>query len=637
MFSKIFKKFPHQLKLQDQFIVLLVFSTMIPVSIVGLYGIYASSNNLSEVAKNNMETESNKEADKITNFLNGVSDDVFLLSKSPAIQGIIQAKDNGGLEGQSNLSSNIWLGQLKTTFAAMIEQKPHYMELRYIDENGKEIVRVDANGSNSKVITQGESQQQKDRENFTETMKLSPKNIYVSPVELSQENGEIKKPYQPIISYSIPIFNSSGQKKGIIVADVLADKFIKDFKEGDSQQRNAENIYQGQEKFIVNQDGFYISHPTPAKEWGFEFQKNDKLDRDYSPDVAKKILSSEKGFVQQGDNLFAFRRVDPSPNQPEFLVVINRVSKNSVFATVNSLKIVTILIILVSLAVVLSLGIFRTRQVVHLIKQLVNVISASIQQTFSGLDQQARIAGQQAASVHETTTTMDELEASCRQSAQQAKSATTAAQQALTTAEDGSQAVKETLESMFILEKKVVAIAEQIVHLSAQASQIASISQIVSDLANQTNMLALNSSVEAVRAGEYGKGFAVVANEIRRLSDQSQKSADKINILVSNIQKAINSTVMVTEEGTKIVKTGVEKVQKSDQAFAGVADAVNYMVVNNQQISLNLKQQLDAIQQVVQAMDNINRGAKETATGINQTKLGTEQLSAVALTLKEIV
>ncbi|MBW4431408.1 MAG: methyl-accepting chemotaxis protein [Pelatocladus maniniholoensis HA4357-MV3] len=637
MLSKIFKKLPNQLKVQDQFIILLVFSTMIPVSIVGLYGIYASNNSLLEVAKNNMETESNKEANKINDFLDGVSNNVFFLSKTPPIQGIIRARDNGGLDGETNLSYNAWVGQLQANFVAMMEQNPHYMKLRYIDENGKELVRVDVDGSKSKIVPEGELQQQRDREFFTETMKLSPKKLYVSPVDLNQENGEIKKPYQATIRYSIPILNSSGQKKGIIVANVFADKFIKAFKEGNNQRENTENIYPDQEKFIVNQDGFYISHPNAAKEWGFEFKKNDKLDQDYSPNVAKKILSSEKGFVEQGDYLFAFRRVDPSPNQPEFLVVINRIPKNSVFATVHSLKIVTILIILISLAVVLSLAIFRTRQVVHLIKQLVNVISASIQQTFSGLDQQARIAGQQAASVHETTTTMDELEASCRQSAQQAKSATTAAQQALTTAEDGSQAVKETLESMFILEKKVVAIADQIVHLSAQASQIASISQIVSDLANQTNMLALNSSVEAVRAGEYGKGFAVVANEIRRLSDQSQKSADKINILVSSIQKAINSTVMVTEEGTKIVKTGVENVQKSDQAFAGVAGAINYMVVNNQQISLNLKQQLDAIQQVVQAMDNINRGAKETATGINQTKLGTEQLSAVALTLKEIV
>ena len=95
----------------------------------------------------------------------------------------------------------------------------------------------------------------------------------------------------------------------------------------------------------------------------------------------------------------------------------------------------------------------------------------------------------------------------------------------------------ESLEGMFVLEEKVDAIAEKIVNLSTQASQISNVSQLVIDFANQTNMLALNSSVEAVRAGEHGKGFALVANEIRKLADQSQQSADKINNLVSNIQR----------------------------------------------------------------------------------------------------
>jgi methyl-accepting chemotaxis protein len=636
MLKKLFKILPSQFKLQDQFIILLIFSTIIPVSIVGLYGIYSSSNNLSEIAKEKMEAESTKEANKINTFLNGVSDDVLFLSKTLPIQGIIRAKDNGGVDGQTNLSYNAWVGQLQNLFTAMMERKSHYMQLRYIDEKGKEIVRVDSDGTNIKIIPESELQNKGDRPYFTESMKVAPGSMYVSRVDLNQERGQIERPFKPVIRYATPIVDSSGQKRGIVIANVFAKKFIDAFKEV-HQQEEAENIYKEQQKFIVNQNGYYISHPIPEKEWGFEFKKDDKLDKDFSAEISREVLSREKGFIDDGEYLFTFHRVDPSPNQPEFLVVLNKVPNKSVFAAVNTFKIVAFLIIIVSLAVVLPLGFIRARQIVNLIKQLVNIISASIQQTFSGLDQQARIAGQQAASVHETTTTMDELEASCRQSTQQAKAATTAAQQALTLAEGGSQAVKETLEGMFILEKKVSAIAAQIVHLSEQANQIASISQIVSDLANQTNMLALNSSVEAVRAGEYGKGFAVVANEIRRLSDQSQKSAEKINVLVSNIQKAINSTVMVTEEGTKTVKMGVENAQKTDQAFAGMADAINYMVVNNQQISLNLKQQLDAIQQVVQAMDIINKGAQETAAGINQTKLGTEQLSDVALTLQRMV
>jgi methyl-accepting chemotaxis protein len=267
----------------------------------------------------------------------------------------------------------------------------------------------------------------------------------------------------------------------------------------------------------------------------------------------------------------------------------------------------------------------------------INTLASSSSQISATIEQQERIASQQAASVNETTTTMDELEASCRQAAEQAKAALTAAQQALGLAQGGTQAVEETLEGMFTLEKKVGAIAEQIVYLSEQADQIGSISQLVSDLANKTNMLALNSSVEAVRAGEHGKGFSVVANEIRKLADQSEKSAEKISTLVSEIQSAINSTVMVTDEGTKTVATGVDTARKTNQAFAGVADAVNKVVLNNQQISLNLKQQVDAMQQIVEAMETVNKGAKETASGISQTKSGTEQLNEAALVLKRIV
>lgn len=267
----------------------------------------------------------------------------------------------------------------------------------------------------------------------------------------------------------------------------------------------------------------------------------------------------------------------------------------------------------------------------------INTLASSSTQISATIDQQERIASQQAASVNETTTTMDELEVSCRQASEQAKAAVTAAQQALGLAHGGTQAVEETLEGMFTLEKKVGAIAEQILYLSEQAEQIGSISQLVSDLANKTNMLAFNSSVEAVRAGEHGKGFAVVANEIRKLADQSEKSAEKINELVSEIQSAINSTVMVTDEGTKTVVAGVQTAQKTNQAFTGVADAVNKVVLNNQQISLNLKQQVDAMQQIVEAMETINRGAKETASGISQTKSGTEQVNEAALVLKRIV
>ncbi|NJR60128.1 MAG: chemotaxis protein [Cyanobacteria bacterium CRU_2_1] len=295
-------------------------------------------------------------------------------------------------------------------------------------------------------------------------------------------------------------------------------------------------------------------------------------------------------------------------------------------------------IILCGVSLFLLIVILKISQDIKVrLKNTVVDLSSSSSEIATAIAEQERVASQQAVSVHETTTTMDELEASCHQSTEQAQAAVAAAQQALQLAEDGTQTVMETLAGMSAMEKKVEAIAEQIVRLSEQTDQINGISQLVSELANQTNMLALNSSVEAVRAGEHGKGFALVANEIRKLADQSQQSAGKIGMLISEIQKAINSAVMVTDEGTKTVKMTVHITQQTEQAFAGVANAVNKVALNNQQVSLNLKQQIDAIQQVVEAMEVISRGSQETAAGLAQTRIGTEHLNEAALLLRQMV
>ena len=297
------------------------------------------------------------------------------------------------------------------------------------------------------------------------------------------------------------------------------------------------------------------------------------------------------------------------------------------------------LIMAASLSVILSavIGTWIVMKASRIMNQAAGDIASSASEIAASVEQQERTSSQQAASVSETTTTMDELGASSRQSAEQAEAAAAGAQQALALAEGGTQAVERSLEGMTTLREKVEAIADQILRLSEQTSQIGGISGLVSDLANQTNMLALNAAVEAVRAGEHGKGFAVVSGEIRKLADQSKKSAEKINALVADIQTAINSTVMVTDEGTKTVEEGVKIAEETSDAFAGVADAVNNVVLNSQQISLNVKQQAVAIQQVVSAMNSLNTGAQETANGISQIKIGTHQLNESALVLKTAI
>lgn len=271
------------------------------------------------------------------------------------------------------------------------------------------------------------------------------------------------------------------------------------------------------------------------------------------------------------------------------------------------------------------------------VKKAVLNLTASSSEIAATMEQQERTANLQAASVSETTTTMDELGASSRQSEEQAESASQAAQEVLQLADNGNQSVEETVSTMVDLKNKVAAIADQIVRLSEQTNQIGNISAVVSDLSQQTNMLALNASVEAVRAGEHGKGFAVVAEEIRKLADQSRQSAANIGSLVSDIQNAINTTVMVTDEGTKTVNAGLLVTERTANAFSGVLESVSNVAMNNQQIVLNIRQQGKAVQQVLQAMDSINQGAQQNAAGLSQVKAGTATLVLTAKQLEAIV
>ena len=310
-----------------------------------------------------------------------------------------------------------------------------------------------------------------------------------------------------------------------------------------------------------------------------------------------------------------------------------KMTKEALSVLVSTLVVGSVLLVVfgAGMAWLMSSGIVAT------IDRAISSIASSSTEIAATVEEQERMASQQAASVNQTTTTMDELGASSRATSQQIETAASQAMQALSLAGLGTKAVEETLKAMATLKTKVEDLQGQIMQLSEQTDRIGNISTLVSDLANQTNMLALNAAVEAVRAGEHGKGFGVVASEIRKLSDRSKKSATQINLLVADIQKAINSTVMVTDEGTKTVESGVNIASETAAAFAGVANAINNVVLSSQQVSLNAKQQAVAIEQVVEAMNSLNQAAAQTASGITQTKVGTQKLNEAALDLKAII
>jgi methyl-accepting chemotaxis protein len=454
--------------------------------------------------------------------------------------------------------------------------------------------------------------------------------VYSASEQLSETFQEVSRTEQVIISnYEITLRISlmGRQIRGYLLNN--SEAALKDYENQKLLYKEAANI--GKEK---------IKNPEQKERFNQMLNLTEQFDA-----KAREAIRLEKegkhneavtNYLRDSEQIVAklnALKQELLKNEQAILAGYTQSANNSIeFLVVASIITGAIIFIFSCIA-----GYFIWVTVANTVQKTVNTIATSSNEIAATVVQQELSATQQATSVNQTTTTMDELGVSAKQSAQKAELAANSAKQVSALAEQGSQAVEHTLEDMLELKNTVVEIAEKIVHLSSQTNQIGSIINLVSELANQTNMLALNAAVEAVRAGEHGKGFGVVATEIRKLADASKKSAEKINLLVNDIQNAINSTARVADEGKKRVDGSVNTAEEMSNTFTKVAEAINDVVANNMQISLNAKQQAIAIEQVVDAMNSLNQGAVQTASGITQTKVGTQRLNEAVLDLQAVV
>lgn len=288
----------------------------------------------------------------------------------------------------------------------------------------------------------------------------------------------------------------------------------------------------------------------------------------------------------------------------------------------------------VSVLVAIATGYVIISALIKRLNEEAVTIASSCSQIAQTVTEQDRTASEQASSVNETTISIEQLRRSAEESAQQAESAAASARQILNLAigdrehsdngsNNGSNNASNNGNGTACLQKTSAEIAQQVQSLGEELNQIYRITNVVTELANQTNILALNAAVEAVHAGDEGKGFAVLASEIRKLADRSRESSQKINQLIEHLQTSANSTVTVTQKGSVAVETMVT--------------AINDISMNVQQISLNVQEQASAMNQVMVEMNTINTGVQQTSSSISQTKVGIEQLDRTAQNLKTLV
>ena len=362
-----------------------------------------------------------------------------------------------------------------------------------------------------------------------------------------------------------------------------------------------------------------------------ELNQTISLHKNGNKQEALQIVLSKKG--KELMDMLRAERDDMNRDERELLEQrqketdgIQRVSLLSIFGG-------TCLSLLIGLAVLILIN----RNFLRPINEVINIVASSSNEIAATVNQHELTASQQAAAANETSATIEELSVSSRKSAEQAANAAAMAEKAGTATSQGDEATQKAVTAMDNLKEKIGTMARQILHLGEQSGQIGGIATVLKDLAGQINMLALNAAVEAARAGEHGKGFAVVASEIRKLADESKKSAQQTATLVTDIQKATNSSIMMTEDGTRTVNEVTQTVKQVAELFNNLASLAGSTNESVQQVMLNSKQQSAAFNQVVAATTSIAAGVKETASGISQTKLGLQNMNEAVENLKAII
>jgi methyl-accepting chemotaxis protein len=264
-----------------------------------------------------------------------------------------------------------------------------------------------------------------------------------------------------------------------------------------------------------------------------------------------------------------------------------------------------------------------------------NRLAAAATEIQAAATQQVATAAEQDTTVTQTVATMEEVRSAVSATAERAQSVAEASQQSVNISRAGEDTVADTIEGMKMIQQRVESIAETILMLSERTQQIGEIIDTVNALADQSKLLALNASIEAARAGEEGKGFAVVAMEVRQLAEQSREATSRVRDILSDIQKATNTAVMVTEEGSKGADAGMEQVEMAGIAIRELAQTLEEAAQAAMQIAASTHQQTNGMDQLTAAMTQIKQASTQTAAGMRQTEQSVRDLMEMAQELEE--
>jgi methyl-accepting chemotaxis protein len=263
-------------------------------------------------------------------------------------------------------------------------------------------------------------------------------------------------------------------------------------------------------------------------------------------------------------------------------------------------------------------------------------IATAANDTLAAVSQHTAAATEQSAAVAQVSSTADEVRAAAEQAATRAQRLAGLAADSVRVSDDGESALRELSGGMVDIRETMTALTGDILDLSEHAQQINEITAVVGDLADQSNLLALNASIEAAKAGEHGRGFGVVAAEIRSLADQSKDATIQIRSILTEIQRATNAAVLGSEHGVRAVAAGGSLTERASQVLDQLTGTVTDAHEASQIILISTQEQRIGIDQVASSLRDVDVSTAQFLSGAHQLQGAAKDLADLATRLDEL-
>ena len=277
------------------------------------------------------------------------------------------------------------------------------------------------------------------------------------------------------------------------------------------------------------------------------------------------------------------------------------------------------------------------RNIINKVTEAVQATANAAHQISSSTEEMAAGAMEQSSQAMEVASAVEQMTRTIYETTKNTAQASEASKNAGIVAREGGKVVKDTIEGMSKISDVVRKGAETVQELGKSSDQIGEIIQVIDNIADQTNLLALNAAIEAARAGEQGRGFAVVADEVRKLAERTTKATKEIATMINQIQKDTSGAVESMRQGTEQAEEGKQLAEKSGKSLREIIAGAERVVDIVTQVAAASEEQSSASKQISKNIELIGSVTKQSSDGIQQIAYASEDLNRLTSNLQDLI